>query len=65
MGTLCGAVRAAGSANAIAMIASATVSTTTMPVARIAAGGWCTGVAWVCRGTVGVTIASSFHSSLN
>jgi hypothetical protein len=35
--------RAAGSANAMARIASATVSPTMIPVARIAAGGSWTG----------------------
>jgi hypothetical protein len=42
----CGLERAAGSANAIASIANAVVRATTIPVARIAAGGSCTGAAW-------------------
>jgi hypothetical protein len=39
MGTSCGLERAAGSANAIARIASTAMSATMIPVARIAAGG--------------------------
>jgi hypothetical protein len=51
IGTSRGFVLAAGSANAIAMIASTTVRPTTMPVARSAAGGrWRTAGWSVWRG---------------
>jgi len=61
--------RAAGSANAIARIASTTVSTTMIPAARIAAGGSWPGDAWrVCRTGVPSEVPVMmipFHPSLN
>jgi hypothetical protein len=43
-----------------------TVSTTTMPVARIAAGGSCAGEAWWAgRGAVSVVMSVPFHPLLN
>ena len=61
MGTSCGLERAAGSANAIARIASTTVRTTTIPPARIAAGGSWAGDAWcVCLATASAVIMVLF-----